>query len=121
MKRDQHLLLVTVGKLGEYVEVFKLNNCAKEWEKIDCLGRHMIYISGRTRLCIEAKTPQMENKIYFPPLHSKNGKIVFYSLETSRYHTFSGKNIKENVTYGIEHVYAHTLIEPSWSLSIQFF
>ncbi|PWA63441.1 hypothetical protein CTI12_AA355820 [Artemisia annua] len=115
VKRDQHLLLVTVGKFGEYVEVFKLNNCAKEWEKIDCLGRHMIYISGRTCLCIEAKTPEMENKIYFPRLHSKNGKIVFYSLETSRYHTFSGKNIIEDVTYGLEHVYPHTWIEPSWS------
>lgn len=33
-------------------------------------------------LCMEAKTPEMENKIFFPRLHSKNGKIVFYSLET---------------------------------------
>ncbi|KAL6506991.1 hypothetical protein OROHE_022126 [Orobanche hederae] len=107
VKCDQHLLLVTVGMFGEYVAVFKLNNCAKECEKIDCLGRHMIYISGRMCLCIEAKTPEMENKIYFPRLHSKNGKIVFYSLETSRYHTFNGKNIKENGTFGIEHVYPH--------------
>lgn len=115
VRGDQHLLLVTVSKFGETVEVFKLNDYTKEWEKVDCLGRHMIYISGTTCLCIEAKTPEMENKIYFPRLHSRNGKILFYSLETRRYHTFNGKNIQENTGFGFEHVYPHVWIEPSWS------
>ncbi|XP_076908724.1 F-box/kelch-repeat protein At1g57790-like [Bidens hawaiensis] len=92
---DQRLLLVVMDELGESVEVFKWSVSAREWEKIDSLGRHMIYICGTTCLCMEAKTPEMENKIYFPRLHSESGKILFYSLETCRYHTFKGRNAKQ--------------------------
>ncbi|MFS7908670.1 hypothetical protein Hanom_Chr01g00085871 [Helianthus anomalus] len=56
----------------------------KEWEKIECLGSYMIYICGDICMCIEAKAPEMENKIFFPRLGSKNGNVVFYSLETHR-------------------------------------
>ncbi|GKB08031.1 hypothetical protein Tco_0836315 [Tanacetum coccineum] len=55
-KCDQHLLLVIVGLSGESVEVFKLNNNTKEWEKVDSIGRNMIYICRTTCLCIEAKS-----------------------------------------------------------------
>ncbi|KAJ0872471.1 hypothetical protein HanRHA438_Chr11g0524061 [Helianthus annuus] len=96
VKCDEHrLLLVRVDEYGESVEVFKLNETTREWEKIDGLGRRMIYICGATCFCVEAKTPEMENKIYFPQLHSKNRKMVFYSLETSRYHTFDGRLVDE--------------------------
>ncbi|KAI3683603.1 hypothetical protein L1987_84111 [Smallanthus sonchifolius] len=44
LKCDQYLLLVIVGEVEESVEVFKLNDSTKIWEKIDCLGKHMIYI-----------------------------------------------------------------------------
>ncbi|PWA86335.1 hypothetical protein CTI12_AA146440 [Artemisia annua] len=117
-KCDQHLFLVVVGDSGESVEVFKVNESKKEWEKVRCLGTHMIYICATTCLCIEAKLPEMENKIYFPTLHSVDGKIVFYSLETCKYHTFNGKNIGETFVdfFGLEcHSNPHTWIEPSWS------
>ncbi|GJV68240.1 hypothetical protein Tco_1483749, partial [Tanacetum coccineum] len=68
------------GLSGESVEVFKMNNSNKEWEKLDSLGRHMIYICGTTCLCIEAKYRHMENKIYFPQLHSKNKWICSTGL-----------------------------------------
>ncbi|XP_021982973.1 F-box protein At3g56470 [Helianthus annuus] len=118
-KCDQHLLLVIVGEYGgESVEVFKLNDSTKEWEKINDLGKHMIYISETSCICLDAKSPQMGNKIYFPRYHkndtkakspqtgnniyfprlldNSNTKIVFYSLETRRYHTFDDKNIQES-------------------------
>nr|GEW42353.1 hypothetical protein [Tanacetum cinerariifolium] len=57
-KCDRHLFLVVVGEFGESVEVFKVNESKKEWEKIDCPGKHMIYICDTTCLCIEAKLPQ---------------------------------------------------------------
>ena len=118
MKCDRDLLKVIVDKYGECIEVFKLNESKPEWEKIDSLGKHMIYICDTACVCIEAKTPQMENKIYFPILHSNNKKIVFYSLETCRYHTFNGANIQQHLkdffgtTY---HLSPHWWIEPSWS------
>ncbi|XP_076916636.1 F-box/kelch-repeat protein At1g57790-like [Bidens hawaiensis] len=86
MKCDKHLLLVIVGLFGESVEVFKMND-SRQWEKTETLGRHAIYIGGKTCLCIETKTPAMANKIYFPCVHPESRKIVFYSLETRRYHT----------------------------------
>ncbi|PWA80852.1 hypothetical protein CTI12_AA192940 [Artemisia annua] len=73
-KCDQHLILVIVSESGESVEVLRPNEDTDEWEKIDDIGRHMIYIDDKTCLCMEAKTSKMENKIYFRRLHS--GKIV---------------------------------------------
>nr|GFA38838.1 cation/H+ exchanger, cation/H+ exchanger, CPA1 family [Tanacetum cinerariifolium] len=100
MKWDQDLVRVIVGKFGERVEVFKWDvSKAEAWEKIDSLGNHMIYICGTTCLCIQAKTREMENKIYFPILHSKNKKIVHYSLETCTFQTFNGENIQQHLDF----------------------
>ncbi|PWA84433.1 hypothetical protein CTI12_AA157140 [Artemisia annua] len=117
IKCHQDLLKVIVGKFGERVEVFKRNGSKEEWEKINNIGKYMIYICGTTCLSTEAKMPQMENKIYFPLLYSKNKKMVFYSLETCMYHTFNGENIQQfkdflGTTY---HLFPHAWIEPSWS------
>ncbi|GJX09012.1 hypothetical protein Tco_0198871 [Tanacetum coccineum] len=115
---DQNLLLVSVGKYGGNVEVFKRNESKQEREKLVCIGKHMIYISGTTCLCIEANLPKMENKIFFPRIHTKNGKIVFYSLDTCMYHTFDGENVQEHLgnLYGTtHHVSRNVWIEPCWS------
>ncbi|GKB21119.1 hypothetical protein Tco_0855042 [Tanacetum coccineum] len=116
---DQHSLLVSVAAYGEAVEVFKRNKSIKEWEKIDSLGKHAIYICGTTCLCIEAKLPKMENKIFFPRLHTKNKKVVFYSLDTCMYHTFDGESIQEHLGDFIGTMYhlssLSTWIEPTWS------
>ncbi|GJV19548.1 hypothetical protein Tco_1368568 [Tanacetum coccineum] len=71
----QHLLLVSVGEYGGHVEVFKRNETKQEWDKIDSVGKHMIFVCGTTCLCIEAKVPKMENKIFFPRLRAKNRKM----------------------------------------------
>ncbi|PWA54086.1 hypothetical protein CTI12_AA438890 [Artemisia annua] len=118
VKCDQHVLLVIMCEFGESIEVFKFNDFTKEWEEINSLGRHIIIISDNTCLSIEAKMREMENKIYFSRLHSESEKIVFYSLETGRYHTSNDKNIKESFEdfFGTKyHLYPHTWIEPSWS------
>ncbi|KAD5803142.1 hypothetical protein E3N88_14502 [Mikania micrantha] len=114
---DQHLLLVIVGEFGESVEVFKLNESAQEWLKIDGLGTHMVYISTTSCVCLDAISPEMGNKIYFPRLF--DDQIVFYSLETRGYHTFDDKNTRQS--FGVDlvgtkhHCYTHTWIEPNWS------
>ncbi|GKA13612.1 hypothetical protein Tco_0693258, partial [Tanacetum coccineum] len=118
MKYGQNLLLVIVGKFGKSVEVSMWDFSKQEWEKIDSLGKHMIYICGTTCLCIEAKTQEMENKIYFPIMLSKNKKIVYYSLETCTFQTFNGESTQQHLkdffgtTY---HLFPHAWIEPSWS------
>ncbi|PWA69320.1 hypothetical protein CTI12_AA299450 [Artemisia annua] len=112
---EQHLILVCVSEFGEHVEVFKLNEVKQEWEKITGVGKHMIYICDTTCLCLEAKTPQMENKIFFPRVSCENRKIVFYSLDTCMYHTFDGENIQQPDLFGTKYYLSgHTWIEPSW-------
>jgi hypothetical protein len=114
-KCDKHLLIVYVSEYGEHVEVFKLNEVKQEWEKITGVGKHMIYICDTTCLCLEAKTPQMENKIFFPRVSTKNRKIVFYSLDTCMYHTFDGENIQQPDLFGTtSYLSSHAWIEPSW-------
>ncbi|XP_071699946.1 F-box/kelch-repeat protein At1g57790-like [Rutidosis leptorrhynchoides] len=41
---DEHLLLVIVGDEFGEVEVYKRNDDADKWEKIDSIGKHTIYI-----------------------------------------------------------------------------
>ena len=116
---DQHNLLVSVGKYGEAVEVFMHNEYEEKWEKIDSVGKHTIYICGAAGFCIEAKEPKMENKIFFPRLHTKNRRVVFYSLDTCRYHTFDAQNFQEEHLedfFGTtHHLSLNVWIEPSWS------
>ncbi|PWA82333.1 hypothetical protein CTI12_AA176640 [Artemisia annua] len=115
-ENDQHLFLVRVCDYGKHVEVFKLNDSKREWEKIDGLGKHVIYICGTSCLCIKAKTPQLQNKIFFPHLHTKTRKIMFYSLDTCMYHTFDDKNQEHLRDFvGTTFLLSHVWIEPSWS------
>ncbi|PWA39502.1 hypothetical protein CTI12_AA572200 [Artemisia annua] len=117
MRCDQDLLEVIVGETGVPIEVFKRNDSKHEWKKIHSLGKYMIYICDTICLCIEAKTPQMENKIYFPRRHPKNRKIVFYSLDTNTYHTFIRENIEQQFKDYMGtayHLVPHAWIEPSW-------
>ncbi|PWA88479.1 hypothetical protein CTI12_AA120140 [Artemisia annua] len=109
---EGHLLQVIMGKLGESVEVFELNDYTKEWVKIKSLGKQTIFICGTTCVCMDAKMPQMENKIYFLSL-----PIVYYSLKTCRFHTFDNTNIQDSFGDLIgmkQHLAPHGWIEPSW-------
>lgn len=118
VKCGTDLLQVIVGEFGESVEVFKLNYSTNECEKIDDLGKHMIYVRDKTCSCIEAKSLKWKNKIYFPRLYNGNGKIVFSSLETRRYHTFSDNHVEGNFGDFLgttHHLNPHIWIEPNWS------
>ncbi|XP_071688366.1 F-box/kelch-repeat protein At1g57790-like [Rutidosis leptorrhynchoides] len=93
-KSDQHVLLVSVDVFEKSVEVHKLNQSTSKLEKLKSLGKYAIYVSATTCLCIEATTPKMENKVYFHQSYSENNTILFYSLETRRFHTFDDDNLK---------------------------
>ncbi|PWA89330.1 hypothetical protein CTI12_AA112260 [Artemisia annua] len=114
-KCDQHCLLVGVGEYGKVIKVFKCNESKQAWEKVDSVGKHVIYICGTTCLCIEAKEPKMENKIFFPRLHTKNRKVVFYSLDTCSYHTFNGANFQDHLVdfFGTTYDLSHNLVSRS--------
>jgi len=75
---NQHLLLLMVGDFGEAVEVFKLTE-ELEWEKMDGLGRHAIYVCEASSSCLRmaAKTPEMENKIFFQDSIPRKERLCF--------------------------------------------
>ncbi|KAK3011273.1 hypothetical protein RJ639_012018 [Escallonia herrerae] len=83
---DGNLLSVFVSNFWEWVKVFKLNLSESVWEEVESLGNHMIYVSDSTSFSTVAKTPGMENKIYFPRFSGDN--IIFYSLSTCKFYTF---------------------------------
>nr|GEX44176.1 hypothetical protein [Tanacetum cinerariifolium] len=106
---DQHNLRVIVGKFGKSVEVFKLTS-SNEWDKVVGLGEHMIFISGASSVCLDAKTPQMANKIYFP-----SSPIMYFSLETCRFHILNIEDSFGDFFGTKHHLSSHGWIEPRWS------
>ncbi|GJU54601.1 hypothetical protein Tco_1228315 [Tanacetum coccineum] len=104
--------------LCDHGELCVFKNLDKEDYSWKLVVAEMIYICDAACFCIEARTPEMANKIYFPNLHSKNGKIVFYSLETCKYHTFNEKLFDVHLMKFLgtkRHLNPHAWIEPSWS------
>nr|GEU93608.1 hypothetical protein [Tanacetum cinerariifolium] len=109
LRCDQHNLRVIVGKFRESVEVFKLTS-SNEWNKVVGLEEHMIFISGASSVCLDAKTPQMANKIYFP-----SSPIMYFSLETCRFHTLNNEDSFGDFFGTKHHLGSHGWIEPRWS------
>jgi hypothetical protein len=101
-------LSVFEGPFCKWVRIFKLNESTMTWTKVESLGNYMLFV-GKTSFSAVAKISGMENKIYFPRFYDQS--IVFYSLETKKYHTF------ENEVVNFESVReAHNCswIEPRW-------
>ncbi|XP_057951021.1 uncharacterized protein LOC131145857 [Malania oleifera] len=83
---DGEVLSVFVGHSGEWVEVFQLDWPAMVWVKVESLGNYVLFVSRSSCVCAVARTPEMENKIYFPRFYGQSQNVVFYSLETKRFH-----------------------------------
>ena len=77
---DGELFSVFVGDMRKWVQVFKLNESKMTWIKVENLGNHMLYLSCSSSFSVMAKTPGMENKIYFHIFCGQS--MVFFSLET---------------------------------------
>ncbi|XP_026451399.1 F-box/kelch-repeat protein At1g57790-like [Papaver somniferum] len=115
-----NLLLVNIGPIGETVGVFRLDQTNKVWVKVESLGKHMLFISS-TSSCSAIAPPnsQMENKVYFPRLHKDGKGVLFYSLDTCRYH-YSIRAQQNNIDaatnfYDTKEMCNSTWIEPNWS------
>ncbi|XP_057431989.1 uncharacterized protein LOC130724714 [Lotus japonicus] len=84
------LLSVFEGYLGNWVRVFKLDETDMQWVKVNSLENHMLFVGNQSFSAV-ANIPGMENKIYFPRFHGDY--IVFYSLDTGKYHTFESTKV----------------------------
>ncbi|XP_058724904.1 uncharacterized protein LOC131596308 isoform X2 [Vicia villosa] len=106
---DGNLLAVLKNDFAYEVEVFKLNESTMTWVEVESLENHMIFI-GKTSFSAVASIPGMENKIYFPRFYEQS--IVFYSLETNKYHTFQHDQVVD-FHHWREHLNG-TWIQPRW-------
>ncbi|KAI3950138.1 hypothetical protein MKW98_008583 [Papaver atlanticum] len=109
---EDELLLVPI--LGFSVTVFRLDSLEMVWQKVESLGKHMLFINFYA--CLSAVAPKscMENKVYFPRLHDE--RILYYSLETGSYHSVGSTHSAKDCfdTKGWTNC---TWIEPNWSRS----
>ncbi|XP_058777030.1 uncharacterized protein LOC131651382 [Vicia villosa] len=103
------LLSVFECSYRKWVKVFKLNESTMRWIKVESLNNQMLFVGNHTSFSAVAKIPGMENKIYFTRFYDES--IVFYCLETNKYHTF------ENEVVHFHHVKEHLnscWIDPRW-------
>ncbi|XP_030930088.1 uncharacterized protein LOC115955855 isoform X3 [Quercus lobata] len=106
---DGELFSVFVGNMRKWVQVFKLNESKMTWIRVENLGNHMFYLSCSSSFSVRAKTPGMENKIYFPIFCGQS--MVFFSLETKKFHSFEGKDVD---FYSSREKLRCGWIEPRW-------
>ncbi|KAI3979494.1 hypothetical protein MKX01_001686 [Papaver californicum] len=95
------------------VKVFRLDIDKKLWVKVESLGKYMLFISNTSSLSAMAPNSQMENKTYFPRFHGED--IVYYSLDTCKYHTFGSQQYSGLDFYNTKEQLYCIWIEPNWT------
>ncbi|OVA01300.1 Protein of unknown function DUF295 [Macleaya cordata] len=106
------LLSVFLGHLGSRVLIYRLDFSKMVWVKVKSLGKHLLLISHTSCLSAIAPKSRMENKIYFPRFHGEG--ILFYSLDTCRYHCLGSGHSRPDFYDTKEHLNC-SWIEPNWS------
>jgi len=109
---DGQIVVVVVGHMGMWVDVFRWDNQAEDWNKVESLGNWTIFINPLSCFSTEARRPGMENKIYFPRLHG--GHVVFYSMETATLQFGASEEVL-NDFHGTKEFLNCCWIEPCWS------
>ncbi|XP_074319050.1 uncharacterized protein LOC141655971 [Silene latifolia] len=96
---DGELVSVFIGKDGSWVKVFKFNFSDNCWMRVETLGQHVLFVSSVSSFSIKSEKSVMKNRIYLPL--RKDNEIVFYSLDTGKYHTSGSANSIDNF-YGMK-------------------
>lgn len=96
---DGELLSVFIGEVGSWVQVFRFNHLKNNWVELKRLDNHILFIGHRSSFSAIARESQMGNRIYIP--WRKGNDIVFYSLESGKYHVVGCEDPMENF-YGLK-------------------
>lgn len=109
---EGQLISVLLGRLGNWVRIFRLNETKMVKSEVKHLGRHMLFLSSTSCISAIAPTSQMENKVYFPRLHNEG--ILYYSLDTGMYHSLGSRHSAKDYRGSNEKLHC-SWIEPNWS------
>ncbi|GFQ05930.1 F-box/kelch-repeat protein at1g57790 [Phtheirospermum japonicum] len=114
---DEHMLLaVLVAHDERKVHVFKrlLEPNMKKWDPVRDLGDKVLFVSRAASFAGTTPRRSMANRIYFPKIHGGGDQcnVVFYSLDTQRYHSCS-LDYSSNNSYGFKDLNFATWIMPT--------
>ncbi|XP_021754963.1 uncharacterized protein LOC110720265 [Chenopodium quinoa] len=79
---------------GPWVKVFKFNLLQVKWLEVKSLGNHSFFLSHTFSFSVEITKAGMQNRIYLSRL--KGNGILFYSLETHKYHVLGTEDSMEH-------------------------
>ncbi|KAF5187685.1 Sec1-like protein, partial [Thalictrum thalictroides] len=91
---DSEIFSIFVGHWGKPVRVYKLDRSKMSWERLESLGDKVIFLCQTASILMPAPLKGIENRIYFPRFQGRDN--VFYSLSTGKYHSFRGKDSRED-------------------------
>ncbi|CAI9110037.1 OLC1v1009997C1 [Oldenlandia corymbosa var. corymbosa] len=94
-----------------WVRVFKLRD-HEEWEEMETLGGHCLYLSRLSSISCLAPNPYVANRIYFPKFYKD--ELVYYSLSTKRYHSAGSQQELQSFNETSRFVDC-AWIQPSWT------
>ncbi|XP_074304783.1 F-box/kelch-repeat protein At1g57790-like [Silene latifolia] len=91
---DGQLVYVFIQAFGSSIEVYSFDIKQEVWVELKSLGDYTLFVSAASSLSIPTKDSSMRNRIYLPK--RIGNEMVFYSLDTGKYHTSSSKFSFEN-------------------------
>ncbi|KAI3979365.1 hypothetical protein MKX01_001557 [Papaver californicum] len=98
---------------GKLVESFKLDHCRMKWVKVKSSGKYSLFIGHTSSSSAIAPNSSMANKIY-SRLHGESDNILYYSLDTVKYHYIGNEQSSEDF-YNTKSMVNCKWIEPNWS------
>ncbi|XP_074310714.1 uncharacterized protein LOC141646707 [Silene latifolia] len=88
------LIYVYIQDLGSKVELYTFDVSEELWIELKSLGDYTLFVSSASSFSVPANDMSMKNRIYLPK--RIGNEMVFYSLDTGKYHTSNSKESYEN-------------------------
>lgn len=99
LENKGELVAVYVTHEEQRVFINRINLIKNEWRPIQKLSNKMMYVSYGASFLKPTLEKATGNKIYFPKVERDN--CIFYSLASTKYHSFSG-DYSKGIPYNIK-------------------
>ncbi|KAL8059411.1 hypothetical protein ABFX02_03G086100 [Erythranthe guttata] len=97
------------------IRVFRLDLDDLSWKLVEDLGNRVFYVSNTGSFGYTTNVKRMANKIFFPKFNGDS--IIYYSLETQKYHSFDG-SYSSNNSYDLRRMDLATWTMPTSSSTV---
>ncbi|XP_074308061.1 uncharacterized protein LOC141642962 [Silene latifolia] len=88
------LIYVFIQDVGSQLEMYTFDVNEELWAELKSLGDFSLFVSSASSVSVAMKDSSMRNRIYLPK--RVGNEMVFYSLDTGKYHTSRSKESYEN-------------------------